>query len=296
MVHVARVAIFTSLSLLIAAESSAATTSIPASRDTSIYQNSPNNSAGGAAGIFAGTNGQGSPRRGMIKFDVASIVPAGARIIAADLRMYLGNASNLTALRTIGIHQLNVDWGEGVSGSSNPAIGGGGNGFAAGAGDATWNERLSGSASWASPGATGDFNPVASATTTAGRALDSPFFWLSTPRLVSDVQGWLDAPATNFGWALVNTNEISPQTVRVFYSSEATQTSTGAPLDPSWRPMLFVTFVIPEPATVVLLALAAPLVFGRRRSCEDHLAAGHYKHGGEQIPQQNRRKVPAAQL
>ncbi len=294
--HIARVALFTSLSLFTAAGSWAATTSIPASRDTSIYQNSPNNSAGGAAGIFVGTNGQGSPRRGMVKFDVASIVPAGAKITSADVRMYLGNAPNLTPLRTIGLHQLNVDWGEGVAGNSNPAIGGGGNGFAVGAGDATWNERLFGSASWASAGATGNFNPVASATATSGDVLDSPLFWLSTPGLVNDVQSWLDAPATNFGWALVNTNETSPQTVRVFYSSEATQTSTGAPLDASWQPMLIVTFVIPEPATVVLLALAASLVFGRRRLREDHLAAGHYKHDGEQISQQNRCKVPAAQL
>jgi hypothetical protein len=263
--HIARVALFTSLSLLTVAGSWAATTSIPASRDTSIYQNSPNNSAGGAAGIFVGTNGQGAPRRGMIKFDVPGIVPAGARITAAHLRMYLGNAPNLTPLRTIGLHQLNVDWGEGGAGSSNPAIGGGGNGFAAGAGDATWNERFFGSASWASPGATGNFNPVASATATAGEALDSPFFWLSTPGLVSDVRGWLDAPATNFGWALVNTNETSPQTVRVFYSSEATQTSTGAPLDPTWRPTLTVTYLIPEPASVLLLILVTACYFAIRR-------------------------------
>jgi hypothetical protein len=62
----------------------AATTMIGASRDNTIYQRAVNNSAGGAAGIVSGANGQGSPRRGLVTFDVAGSVPAGAVITAAE--------------------------------------------------------------------------------------------------------------------------------------------------------------------------------------------------------------------
>src|SRR5687767_8728810 len=110
---------------------------IGASRDNTIYQSATNNSAGGAAGIFVGSNGQGSPRRGLIAFDIAGNVPTGATITAANVRIVLGLAAN-SANVTIGLHWLNVDWGEGNAGSTTIPVSGGGNGFAAANGDATW--------------------------------------------------------------------------------------------------------------------------------------------------------------
>jgi hypothetical protein len=87
----------------------------------------------------------------------------------------------------------------------------------------------------------------------------------------SDVRDWLfQQPAQlneNFGWALVNVDETSNQTVRAFYSSEATLDASGMPLNPAWRPTLVVTYYVPEPATAVLLSLAAPLAFPRARKC-----------------------------
>jgi hypothetical protein len=240
-----------------------ATTTIGASKDNSIYQSQVNNSAGGAAGIFSGTNGAGSPRRGLIAFDIAANVPAGAMITDAQLTMYLGNAPNSNN-QTIGLHRLTMNWGEGTAGSSTPAVGGGGNGFAAGTGDATWSTPTFGSGAWTNPGGTGDFIVTASASTVVNGPIETSFTWVSTPALVSDVQGWLTNPATNFGWALINAGESANSTVKAFYSRSATQNGSGGTLDPAWRPALTITY-IPEPTTALLFVLACPLAIRHRR-------------------------------
>ena len=219
------------------------TVTIGATKDNTIFQSNSNNSAGGFAGIFSGTNGQGSPRRGLIAFDIAGNVPSGSVITSAQLTLYLGNSPNSNA-QTIGLYTLTKDWGEGTAGSSSLNIGGGGGGFAASPGDATWSDATLGSVPWTGLGATGDCNTVASATASVTGPIDTPFTWSSTAALVDDVQNWLDDDATNFGWALVNANEATGQSVKAFYSREATQDSSGAPnsLDPAWRPSLMVTY------------------------------------------------------
>jgi hypothetical protein len=172
------------------------------------------------------------------------------------LILHLG-ATGSFANPTIGLHRLTADWGEGTAGSSSPTVSGGGSGFAASAGDATWNERFGGSTAWTSPGATGDFNPVASATLVVGNTLDGlEYIWGSTSAMVDDVQYWLDNPAANFGWVLVNANDGSSSSVRAFYSRSATQNSLGNPLDFSWRPRLIVDYsFVPEPMSAVLVLL-----------------------------------------
>jgi hypothetical protein len=236
---------------------------IPASRDNSIFENAPNNSGGGMAGVFAGTNSTASKRRGLIAFDVAASIPAGSTITGADLRLYLALSPN-TNSQTIGLHRLSVDWGEGTAGSSTPTVGGLGNGAPAAVGDATWNARYFGSNLWSNPGAIGDFNAIASASAIVDGPLDSPHTWASTAALVNDVQSWLNSPGTNFGWALVNANEVNAQTFKAFYSRSATLNSQNNPLDPSFRPALIVSY-IPEPTAAVLAMLAAALLLAARR-------------------------------
>jgi hypothetical protein len=163
---------------------------------------------------------------------------------------------------------LNADWGEGTAGNTSIPVSGGGNGFAAADGDATWNARFHSTPTlWAAPGAAGDFQSLASASATVGgsTSLESPYAWTSTAELVSDVQSWLDNPPSNFGWAVVVANESTNQSVRAFYSSEATQNSSGGALDSAWRPTLMLTYVVPEPATVWLIAVADHLAFLQRR-------------------------------
>ena len=249
--------------ILVPSPAASATRSIVASKDNTIYQSATNNSAGGAAGIFVGTNGSGSPRRGLLAFDIAANLPARAIVTEVQLHMYLGNAPNITG-QMIGLHRLNMNWGEGTAGSSTPGVGGGGNGFPAGTGDATWITPTFESGAWSNPGAAGDFNSLASASTGVSGSVETLTVWRSTPALVDDVQEWLDNPATNFGWTLVNANELPSSTVKVFYSRSATQNATGGPLDPAFRPMLVVMFV-PEPSAAVLFLSACPLICTLRR-------------------------------
>ena len=225
-----------------------ASVTINASKDNTIYANSPSNSGGGGPGIFSGGNTNSSPRRGLLAFDVAASIPAGATITAAQLTMYLGEAPTSVSY-TVSLRRLTANWGEGNAGSSSLTISGTGNGFAALPGDATWNERLSGIASWTSPGALSDAAASSSASTVVSGPVDTPFTWLSTPSLVSDVQGWLDSPSTNFGWILINNGEEMSQTVKAFYSRSAAQNSTGGAVDPTWHPALSVTYSVPSLAT-----------------------------------------------
>lgn len=248
----------------------AAVTSISASKDNTIYQNGNNLSAGGGAGIFTGTTLQGSKRRGLLAFDVAASVPAGSVITGTQLTLYLGLAANETPSTsnvTVGLHKLAKDWGEGTAGSSNPSISHSGAGFAASAGDATWSDAKLGSNAWANLGATGDFSPTASASQVVGGPNETSFTWLSTSALIGDVQNWLNAPTTNFGWALINSNEGSNSSVKAFYSRSATQNSNLPPnntLNVTWRPTLLVTYV-PEPSSAMLCLLVGMLAYLRRR-------------------------------
>ncbi|MCI0334516.1 MAG: DNRLRE domain-containing protein [Planctomycetes bacterium] len=246
-----------------AADAQCDTVTIGASKDNTIFHNTANNSAGGSAGIFAGTTAFGSPRRGLIAFDVAGIVPAGATITAVELRLYLGMAAGGVS-QSVGLHRLTKDWGEGTAGSTLPTVRMAGNGFASSPGDATWNANFRDTSLWSSPGAAGDFFVIASASSLVDNTVDTPFFWSSTPALVSDIQSWLDNPATNFGWALVSANETSIATARAFYSREATVDAGGDPMDLARRPLLTITYV-PEPASAVLLLIAASMALLVRR-------------------------------
>jgi len=246
---------------------------IGASKDNTMFENVPNNSGGGAAGIFSGTNNMPSKRRGLIAFNIAGSVPAGATITGVELSMYLANAPN-TNNQTIELHRMMFNWGENTADTSSPAINGVGNGVAALSGDVTWNENFFGTSAWTSlgtttaPGATNAFSAIISGSAIVGGSIDNQQKWLSTAALISDVQGWLANPASNFGWSIVNANETSTATMKAFYSRQATLSNggvSGSPaIDPTWLPRLTVTYV-PEPAAAILLLLAGPLAFSRCR-------------------------------
>ncbi|HEY2828133.1 MAG TPA: DNRLRE domain-containing protein, partial [Pirellulales bacterium] len=99
----------------------AGTITIEPSKDNTIFQNNVDNSSGGANGLYAGTNGSSSPRRGLIAFDVAGNVPGGATITGVQLTLYQaqvagsgGGGSGGGGPVTIELHKLLADWGEGT--------------------------------------------------------------------------------------------------------------------------------------------------------------------------------------
>lgn len=225
-----------------------------------------NNSNGGAPAFFSGTDGNSAIHRALISFDFSTI-PAGSTITDVRLTLTLGQvASGGATTATIGLFGVTKNWGEGTANSGIAGIAGSGAGVAAGAGDATWNAAAFPGTLWATPG--GDHAVAASASLfLPNNTVNNSFTWLSTPQSVADVQGWLDNPATNFGWELINGNEVTAKTIYGFYSREWSNLHFGG--NASQVPALQVTFTapVPEPSAFLLMGVAGfSLLTLRRRA------------------------------
>ena len=233
------------------------TITLDASRDATIYQNNPDNSNGAGSTMFAGDNGMGSPRRALVGFDVAGHVPTGATINSVELILTLQGVAGTDATpRTIELHSVLSNWGEGTTGAGMGG-GGTGQGFPANPGDATWSQNSFGTSSWTNAG--GDFSATASGSAVVSQSLDTAYTWGSTAAMVSDVQHWLDSPGSNFGWLLLG-DEAGTQTFRQFYTREES--------DPAFRPELVIDFTpaaVPEPGSVALLGVGAVIGAACRR-------------------------------
>jgi len=198
-------------------------------RDNTLIEDPASNLSLGTSYYFyvgrVGPNGNGTIRRGVIRFDVESAVPTGATIISAALTLHCsqsgGGGSAMTTL-----HRLLSDWGE------EDSFGFGGGGTFAEPGDATWLHTFHPTEFWNTPG--GDFVESASASRLVGGI--GFYTWDSTPELVADVQSWLDDPASNFGWA-VRGNESVMQTVKKIDARES-------PTEANW-PRLLITYELP---------------------------------------------------
>ena len=164
-----------------------------------------NNGAG--QWVFTGRTLSGAIRRGLVAFDIAAGLPAGATVTAVSLTMFMSRTTAGDA--EVGLHRVLADWQEGAA----QASGNEGQGADADQGDVTWTQRVFKSLDWDTPG--GDFSSGASATVTV-KGIDS-YTWESTSQLVADVQTWLDDPAANFGWLLLG-DESRSQTTKRFDS------------------------------------------------------------------------------
>jgi hypothetical protein len=239
--------------------------SVSALQDTSIFQSGTSNSDGGGPGIFAGTNGAGSPRRGLLQFNLSSI-PAGATVTNVQLTLTLGQFSGAYTSGTIDLYDLTKAWTQGTVESGASSIGGTGSGAAANAGDATWTDEYYSSTSptlWTTAG--GDHSSTLSGALAVTNATQNVSYTApSTAQLVADVQGWLNNPSTNFGWELINADESDSSTVFGFYSSEWDNAHFGG--SSTQVPALQVTYIpAPEPASGSLLGMAAISLLGLRR-------------------------------
>lgn len=202
-------------------------------------------SNGAGAYFFSGATSGFGPRRGLLAFDIAGSIPAGSTINSVSLTLHVSRTQFGTS--TMSLHPALANWGEGVSDAGDP----GGAGTTAEAGDATWLNTFYSTAFWTNPG--GDFSAAPSGSTSVG---DIGFYtWGSTPAMVADVQSWLNNPAANFGWVLLG-DETGFQTAKRFDSRENT--------DPELRPVLSISYTIPEPATLALLTLGLTALKRRR--------------------------------
>ena len=166
------------------------------------------------SGIFAGKTLAGASRRGLIQFDVASVIPAGATVEDVVLTM---NVSKLKFGGGAALHRLTSDWGEGTSNGFDS-----GPGAPATDGDATWRHTFYNSIPeqakfWNTPG--GDFlSATSSSLFVPAFTFDTIFQFPSTPVMVQDVQHWLDVGG-NFGW-MIQGDEAGSDAIR-FDSREA---------------------------------------------------------------------------
>lgn len=248
------------LPLAASAESIVLTSSL----DNTLFEQ-PNASMQTSSGLgdsmFVGRTNMGSNsiRRGLVQFQLEGEIPDNATItgVALTMRETTGmNGDHATVLK-----RVLTSWGEGTSAAT------GGAGATATNGDATWlfseyNTDPGLRVSW-TPG--GNFESVISASTVvdddAGPQQAAFFTWSSSEpgnsQMITDVQFWVDNPSSNFGWVILG-NESAPMTAKRFNTK-----------DSGFAPELEVTFVVPEPSSLVLAALGSlvGLVFARRRLC-----------------------------
>jgi spore coat protein A len=176
-------------------------------QDNTVAEELPDNSSGACDSIFSGNIDVADvtvpgARRALMQFDIAGTIPPGSIINSVTLNMTVTRGSNHVD-STFSLNPNNAAWVEGVEGCG---VRGGGQGEPS-TGGVTWNTM---------PG-----NGAAVASTLINDTAPS---W-SSAAMVSDVQGWLDNPASNNGYVLIG-DENNPTTTRRFDSREG----SSAPL------------------------------------------------------------------
>ena len=204
-------------------------------KDATLIEEPLGNASGSSTAIFIGTVGgfgSNSERRALISFDIGgSSIPSDATITDATLTLFLERGGG--AASTITLHRLLVDWGEG------PSTMGRGQGELAVTGDSTWDDRFYMESAWTASGAEADTDYVASASadqSVSALAASVDVIWSD---LATDVEFWLDNPESNFGWIMIGSTKGG--SAKRFSSREAIADQ---------RPLLSVTYEVPEPAAV----------------------------------------------
>lgn len=180
--------------------------------DTTIFEEFSENAGGGSDGVFAGTIRTGFVRRALVRVDLSDI-PPGSVVTDATLEMTVERSGEDFGPFDLGLHPILRAWTEGnVTAPGNE----GGVGVPADSGDPTWISVAHSETPWDNPG--GDFEAEPSVLAPAGRALDVAVW--TGEGLVADIQRWVDAPGSNFGWMIVSSIEGEIQRVKKLVSSE----------------------------------------------------------------------------
>ena len=246
--------------LVAACRTFADTVSIGASQDATLLGGTdavPNNSLADP-GIFVGTDGQDNPKRGLIEFDIAGNLPAGATVFSAMLQLTVGQVAGsgggtggfTTSGFTIDLFDETQLWGQPTNFVGATSFGGHGHGAAPDNGDATWNyafynSNLALATPWNASGGNWNASQVPSASTNVLGTAGKTFTW-SSPQMASDVQGWLDNPSSNDGWLLRNEDETDSTDFRAFWGWQGAANNHA----PATAPSLTITYIVPEPQSV----------------------------------------------
>lgn len=210
----------------LATEASAAQVSLTPLKDNTLYQSATGSQSNGAGSyLFAGRTDASSEylRRAVMAFDVAGNIPAGSIIQSAALTLTMSRTK--VGAMTFDLHRLTSNWGQGTSNADAQE----GAGAASTTNDATWIHTFYPSSFWATSG--GDFSPTISASASVGG--NGSYTWGTTAQMVSDVQSWLNNPASNYGWLLQGPEGV--RSAKRFNSGENSTAST--------RPSLVIQYI-----------------------------------------------------
>lgn len=189
--------------------------------DTTLFESAPEFNMGGWTHVAAGTTGSAADRtrnRGLFRFDVAAAVPPGAVVTQVVLTLTvtrvpgrMGGGGPVAS--TFHLHRVLHGWGEGGKLGDR--------GFPADPDEATWNVPGIAGAPWAGAGGRAGEDVATASSASQFVAGKGAYAFGPSPGLVADVQRWLEAPESNFGWMLVTEAEGTAKTARGFGSREA---------------------------------------------------------------------------
>lgn len=241
---------------------SADSVQIVCGRDNTLIESATGEWSGGAMPwFFAGQTKQNETerkRRALLRFELGGVIPLGSTITSASLRLHV-NKSMWAGTNAYTLHKTLADWAEGTSG------GAGGSGEPTEPGASSWIHRAAPSLFWTTPG--GDYEPLASATTMVSGVAN--YTWTSA-QMAADVQAWLDAPATNFGWLFRGNEATVPTTTSTAKRFDSREGPANV------RPLLTINFT--PPAVVGACCLGQSCVQASPDACAS--ANGAYSGDG----------------
>ena len=181
--------------------------------DTTLFEPNKANNLGSHTNVSAGTTREGLAARGLFRFDMAGQIPPSATVTSVSLRLVVTRVPSSGGVTSVfELRRVLRPWGEGNKTSPQGGV--------ASAGEASWNDRLKGTAPWTIPGGQigADFSITVSATAPVAGLGNVTF--VSSPGLIADVQAWVANAGTNFGWVLMSQSEGQDETARRFASRE----------------------------------------------------------------------------
>jgi hypothetical protein len=163
--------------------------------------------------------------RALLRFDVASHIPAGSRIRSVSLLIWMtlqppNDETDPNAW--FDFHRLLMPWNEGAGRSLTP---GASVGRGALPGEVCWDYRSFPTVPWSIPGGAAGVDYDAAVSGSAyitAVPSDSPFLaYAVSNRLVQDFQFWLDHPEQNHGWLMKAQRESDRWTAKRFMTPES---------------------------------------------------------------------------
>jgi len=173
--------------------------------DTTLFSANPANNLGASDTLAVGGTAHFQPARGLVRFDLNGVLPAGATLSAVRLSFAVTKGPPGGVASTFEAHRMLKSWVEGV-GSGNtgdPAV----------AGESTWASRVHPGEAWGAPGGAPG-RDYAGATSAAVPVNNLGRYVLEGAGLLSDVQSWRADPASNQGWILISSAEDDAATAR----------------------------------------------------------------------------------